>query len=975
MAQPTLTVYAYGNVDALHGIFNAVAMVMNAADFRDMIRVAVVIGFLVVAVLMVNPRNISKGWTWFICVAVLSGVVLTPKATVTIEDRLGRQAPVVVANVPWALAVIASVKTAIGSTLTGLMETAFQTIPDEARALPAELSYLDHGVMFGNRLVRASREAEFDALNVQGDTLNYLRNCIFPSLGREPTPGSFERSTSLVTEISDPNPGLFSTYHDAASGGTLVFATCDVVFRNIEPQLAVAGDTALRTMATRLLPDLDVADAEARVAESLVTMYGKAGLADAAASAQDIMVQNILINATADASALYGASLNDPSVLMFASMRSQAVGSMNAGYLVQGRIAEEALPIIRNITDAILYAVFPVLCILAIASEGRALAALVKSYLYVLLWVELWPLMFAMVNFLQTLAASTNLQAAGTMAVDAGLSLQTATGVYSTAVSDVAVASWMVTFVPLLAGAVLFGMDRIMSITGARPGAFQAESEAAQATKGNVNMGNVTLDQQHLDAYRSSPMMLTQSSVGGQTVFDMMSGAARYQHTQSSGPVSVSDMSSLAREQAQGATHSLQLAHSDARQAETAVQSAFSRIDGLAKSGALSTDSSQSWTRAREATENENTQDARQVAERLARQYGTQDMVGLTKALQGGVDLGGIVGMLGRWADPDHHKGSQVGGKSGLSAGIGIGAQFDSRAQRNVSEDVSALRERSAYRLDALANRFASQDQFHEGRSANIQAIEEVRSDLQRASAFRESSGRRLDEARQYQDSERKLKALQHSWTLSNANAFYEFAAREGKHPGNPNISRKQWAGTLQRFLDVGEVGRDDDGEFFMPQVGQGPNIMQNVNPEALRSEYSASTTASGTQKVLADAAARRGEIAGSQRRGGVSPHFPVASSRLKQEVAAGQAGVKAKLDSGEQAAEASMGAAQAGSDAAFANAPGQPGSFLYSIASDSQGHGIGVDATHARGARPRPGRSELAPADAQRKPPEIPTK
>jgi hypothetical protein len=44
---PTMTVYAYGNVDALRGIFNAVAMVMASGDFADMIRVAVVLGFAV----------------------------------------------------------------------------------------------------------------------------------------------------------------------------------------------------------------------------------------------------------------------------------------------------------------------------------------------------------------------------------------------------------------------------------------------------------------------------------------------------------------------------------------------------------------------------------------------------------------------------------------------------------------------------------------------------------------------------------------------------------------------------------------------------------------------------------------------------------------------------------------------------------------------------------------------------------------
>jgi conjugal transfer mating pair stabilization protein TraG len=951
MAQPTMTVYAYGNVDALHGIFNAVAMVMSSDDFGDMIRVAVIIGFLVVAVLMVNPRNIAKGWNLFICVAVLTGVVLTPKATVTIEDRLGMQAPAVVANVPWALAVIAQVKTAIGATLTDLSETAFQTIPEEARALPAELSYLEHGVMFGNRLVRASREADFHSLNTQGDTLNYLRNCIFPSLGREAVPGTFETSGSLIDEISHPNPALFSTYHDDANGGELVSAPCDQVFARIQPKLVTAGQTALRSMATRLMPNVDEAVAEAKVTDSLLAMYGKARLAEAGETAQDIMIQNILINATADASALYSASLDDPAVMMFASMRSQAVGSMNAGYLVQGRIAEEALPIVRNITDAILYAVFPILCILAIASEGRALAALVKGYLLVMVWVELWPPMFAVVNYLQTLAASGNLAAAATLPAGGGLSLQTATGIYATAVSDVAVAAWMVTFVPVLAGAVLFGMDRIMSIAGARPGARQAESEAPQGSKGNVSLGNVSMDQQQIAAYRSSPTMSTFAGVGGMSTVDMFTGGARYQHAQSSGPVSVSDVSSLAREQAQGATQSLQLAQSDAKSAETSILSAITQVDALAKSGAFGAEGGQAWNKAREAAENENTQDARQVAERLARRFGTQDVAGVAKALSAGVNLPKLLEMV-------------LPGSVDAKAD----AALRSNASRDVSEEVSGLHDRKTARMSQAVETFASQAQYRESRSADTRALADVRADLQRASAFRVSSSSRLDEARQYQDTERKLRALQHSWTISNANAFYEFAAREGKHPGNANISRKQWADTLQRFLNVGEVGRDDDGEFFMPQVGQGPNIMQNINPDSLHAGYGDAVPSGGSERVAADAATRRGEVLGAQRRAGVSPNASIDGAAIKRDVTAGQGSVREMIDSAAVATGTELAGQQVTSDGAFSNAPGGPGTFLKSIASDDEGRGIGVDATHVGASRPRPGRAEVQQQEARRK-------
>lgn len=77
-----------------------------------------------------------------------------------------------------------------------------------------------------------------------------------------------------------------------------------------------------------------------------------------------------------------------------------------------------------------------------------------------------------------------------------GLTLGAATPIYSASVSTLATSAWMVTFVPVIAAAVLFGFDKIMAITGATGGGMRAaQGEAAQATKGNMQAGNVSFDQ------------------------------------------------------------------------------------------------------------------------------------------------------------------------------------------------------------------------------------------------------------------------------------------------------------------------------------------------------------------------------------------------------------------------------------------------------------------------------------------------
>ncbi len=71
-------------------------------------------------------------------------VLIVPRVTVGIVDKTGGSAVKVVDNVPFGMAVLGSVTSTIGHTLTELFETAFQVIPG-AGALPSELAYQKNG--------------------------------------------------------------------------------------------------------------------------------------------------------------------------------------------------------------------------------------------------------------------------------------------------------------------------------------------------------------------------------------------------------------------------------------------------------------------------------------------------------------------------------------------------------------------------------------------------------------------------------------------------------------------------------------------------------------------------------------------------------------------------------------------------------------------------------------------------------------
>jgi conjugal transfer mating pair stabilization protein TraG len=892
MTIETMTVYAYGNVDALYGIFNAVAMVMSSDDFKDMIRVAVVIGFAVVATLAALPGNLSKSWNWFLAVTVLTSALLVPKADVSIVDKLGHQATRVVSNVPWTLALLASVKSSIGATLTGLFETAFQTIPAASVALPAALTYQEHGMMFGSRLVQKSREADALSVYAKFDLVQYIRNCIFPVQGASGSADAMETSTDLKSTFAGMNnKALSSSYHDA---GVLKTESCDAVWTAVSTKLNAAGAEAVRRAALQALPDLyktDSAVAVAKVEASLEAIYNKAALAGAAASASQILQQNILINATAEASALYGASLNDPSTMLLASMRTQAVQQANAGNTVQGRMAEETLPIVRNITEGILYATFPLLCILLVASEAKALGALFKSYVYVLIWVELWPPMFAVVNYLQTLEAAKTLEGAAFLTGGAtGLTLGTASSVFSTSVSTLATTSWMVTFVPVLAAAVLFGFDKILAITGAAAGGQRAaQSEAAQATKGNMQAGNVSFDQQQLAAYRSDPAMYRTESVGGVEFRNAATGLTLGQYRSATAPVSLSDTAAITRGMATEASASVTAAQRFGKAAEKSLDAAFTTALGAAQSNSAAASRSLGWDVTKVGSNGIGATDVNEEAKKIAESHGIKDASMVAKAL--------------------------TAGTSGLPIPV-FGAMGKTEQGEQLTKDVTAgvdrLQKLGAQRKTEMVDQFRHGEGFEEVRRSNRDATQRVESSAREAQSYRESEQSELGRSQQLsakiEGAERFARDSSANWAnLLDQHARTKFGMSVHDGVADP----RRWQEVVRSFINDGQLVQGDDGRmsWIPPDRGLGPQAFEpSLLPQA-RTVAAGGAAGLVTQHEAAKPGGGRRAVTGAGEEFDATVRREQDQYKLRPDAVVSDGGLKVRVATGQGAAAAVVAA------------------------------------------------------------------
>jgi len=526
-------IYAYGNVDSLTGIFNAIAAIMGGADYFGLIRTIAVTGVLVAACAGLFTPGRFHGWAWFMGFMLLYYALFLPKVDVIIVDKLGSQPPVAVSNVPIGIAFFGHGTSKVGDVLTRLFETAFQVIPATDSQLPNELTYQKNGVLFGNRLIQASRTANIADPQLRTDLLAYVHNCTLYDL-QDGTidPAAFTRSADIWSLMGNPNPARFSTY-----GSPVQVNTCPAVYAYLAGRLPTEIARARAVLAFRMNPTLDTPAAQAAIDAQLEQAYQKTRIANAAQGAADLLRQNIMINVVQDTGALIGQKLDDPASVMIATARANATAATNASFLTMGRIAEQALPLVRNVIEAIIYAIFPFVFLLFMLAHGRGLGLAIRSFVLSMVWIQLWPPLYAVLNYVATLASARNLQAASRMdAGTNGLALDTAASIYQGAISDQAIAGYMVISIPIIATAIIKGGEvAFQAISATAPIQSATSAESNQTTKGNITQDAVSLDQQQLAPNRTSAHMTSSTDAHGTTIQGTgpEAGTFRYQATMS----------------------------------------------------------------------------------------------------------------------------------------------------------------------------------------------------------------------------------------------------------------------------------------------------------------------------------------------------------------------------------------------------------------------------------------------------------
>ena len=178
-----------------------------------------------------------------------------------------------------------------------------------------------------------------------------------------------------------------------------------------------------------------------------------------------------MLNAIEDTSKHRRQKVNDPAAMVLAVGRAQAVAQQNATWLNYGKVAEQALPVFRNVVEAVTYAMFPLFVLLLLLTSGRETMLAFKGLCG---RADLDPALAAALRHPQLhgldLRGLRSGGRGGPGHRHQGAGLQTASTIYSRAISGrEAVVGYLAISIPFIAWAALKAHGEFRDGTGGRP--------------------------------------------------------------------------------------------------------------------------------------------------------------------------------------------------------------------------------------------------------------------------------------------------------------------------------------------------------------------------------------------------------------------------------------------------------------------------------------------------------------------------
>ncbi|HAD5969581.1 TPA: conjugal transfer mating pair stabilization protein TraG [Salmonella enterica subsp. salamae serovar 9,46:z4,z24:z39:z42] len=385
-------VYVIAGGEWLSNNLNAIAAFMSSRTWDSIEKIALTLSVLAVAVMWVQRHNVMDLLGW-VAVFVLISLLVTTRTSVQIIDNSDLVRVYRVDNVPVGLALPLSLTTRIGHAMVASYEMIF--------AQPDSVTYSKTGMLFGAGLVTKSTDFLSRNPEITGLFQDYVQNCVMGDIylnHKYSLEELMESGDPYTLIFSNPSPlrGVFDKNNH--------FLTCKDASVTLKDKLNLDTKTGGRTWhyyVQQLFggrPDPNLLFST-MLGDSYSYFYGSSQ------SASQIIRQNVTINALRDGITSYAARSGDTASLMNLATTS-SMEKQRLAHASIGQVAMRTLPMTQTILLGIAIGIFPLLVLAAVFN--KLTLSVLKGYVFALMWLQSWPLLYAILNSAMTFYARQN---------------------------------------------------------------------------------------------------------------------------------------------------------------------------------------------------------------------------------------------------------------------------------------------------------------------------------------------------------------------------------------------------------------------------------------------------------------------------------------------------------------------------------------------------------------------------------------
>ena len=379
--QLTIHVLAFGEL--FEHVLNAIVKFMDQGSFAGLLRITALVGIIMAAVGYLRTRDPMVFGKWFVAYVFFCNFILLPKTSVLIDD-ITAQKPKIVANVPVAFALPASLITSIGY---GLAQQY-----DALLSMPDDLKYTQTGMLFGSKLVQAARDFHIVDAQLKEEMDHYFRSCVVGDIRLNNKYSLAEVKTSnniwgLISARASPlrmtvvNRKIVTCQEASQAQGA--YSLRQKLNHEIEKAYTFFGVPIFSHPVTNTYQELF------KTQLTNAFSYYQHLSADSA----NIFLQSMMMNAINHGIEYYQARTNSAAIVNQQVSKAQLQHRWSWAFM--GIKAVWFLPLMHTICTFLIFGIFPLIIALRTLPGG---IRIIHGYVQYFLSLQFWPALFAILN-------------------------------------------------------------------------------------------------------------------------------------------------------------------------------------------------------------------------------------------------------------------------------------------------------------------------------------------------------------------------------------------------------------------------------------------------------------------------------------------------------------------------------------------------------------------------------------------------